>query len=864
MDTRHIRTLLITALLFKLCIAQATISLPDDAIVSSQQATPEQQRQLGSLDLPFIENRGQMDARVAYYARTFAGAAFITHDGELVLSLPGKPRKTSHDSKPGTIKTRQEHEAGWVLTEKPVSSFKARARGAGEGASRVSVFHGKDRKQWQQGLKTYAAVELGQPWPGIDYEVRAHGSNIERVFTVSPGVKADAIRMQVGGVRGLRLQQGLLVADTGNGPVRLSRPIAYQDINGVRKDVQVAYHLDGKHYGFTLGDYDREHALIIDPLIQSTYLGGTQADIVYAMSLSDSGDVYVAGHTGSSDFPGVTGGAQTNYVANFEPFVAKLSADLSSLTQATYLGGAGYESIFNLALDGNGDVYVTGITDSTDFPGTTGSAQASNSGLNDGFVAKLSADLTTLIQSTYLGGMENDYAYHLALGSSGQVYVTGGTGSTDFPSTAGGAQTSMNGSGAIFVAMLNADLTTVMQATYLGGTENEGVSTLAIGASGEVYLAGDTTSADFPGTVGGAQVATGGMTDMFVAMLSADLTALKQATYLGGAGPDYTVTMALGSSGQVYVAGSTAFADFPGTAGGAQVSNGGNYDAFVAVLSVDLTGLTQATYLGGADFDEARRLAIGGNGEVYVTGDTRSTDFPGTTSGAQASYGGGSEDSFVALLSADLTDLTQATYLGGTSGENVQALALGSSGQVYVAGSTKSTDFPATAGGAQVSFGGIMDAFVAMIDSLSLFAVPVIDGLADLTVNSGQETTESLTITGEGSLMVTVTSSNQTLLPDVNIAGVNACTLSGDCVLTLVSADGETGTATLTITLSDTHGQQVTSSFTVTVATPVTAPVTTTTGGGGTGGAIGQLVLVLLPLIITLRRRVLGYWGNGS
>jgi hypothetical protein len=252
-----------------------------------------------------------------------------------------------------------------------------------------------------------------------------------------------------------------------------------------------------------------------------------------------SGDVYVAGSTASTDFPGTTGGAQASPGGASDAFIARLNAGLTTLYQATYLGGSGDESVFALALliyPTSGDVYVAGDTLSTDFPGTAGGAQPSSNPFYNGFAARLNASLTVLTQSTYLGGNSQDLATSLAARpASGEVYVAGYTGSTNLPGASGGAQPTRGGTTPnydAFVTRLNAALTTVNQSTYFGGGGDEIVwaPSLAISPlSGDVYVAGYTESADIPGTAGGAQPATKGNTDAFIARLTADLAAPPNA-----------------------------------------------------------------------------------------------------------------------------------------------------------------------------------------------------------------------------------------------------------------------------------------------------------------------------------------------
>jgi len=483
----------------------------------------------------------------------------------------------------------------------------------------------------------------------------------------------------------------------------------------------------GDRYGFALGAHDRRHAVVIDPLLQATFAGGGGGDIANAIATDAAGAVYVAGSTASFNFPGTAGGAQPNAAGGGDAFVAKLDRDLASFVRVTYLGGSNADVAQALALDAAGNVYVTGSTNSLDFPRTAGGAQAGPGGNGDAFVARLSGDLATLSQATYVGGSASDQGFALAVSATNGIYVAGATSSVNFPAVTGGAQATRAGNTDAFVVRLSADLTSFAQATYLGGTNNDTAYALAAAPSGAVYVAGSTGSATFPATAGGAQPAPGGGGDAFVAQFDTTLATLVRATYVGGVAADAAYSLALDADGAVFVAGETASANFPATAGGAQPVRGGGVDAFVATLDATLATLRQATFVGGLSDDVANALAIDATGNVYVAGNTASTAFPATAGGAQAAPGGGG-DGFVARLPRTLASLPQATYVGGSELDQVLALAVTSRGRVYAAGGTASLNLPAVAGGAQPSAGGGGDAFVAaMTASLARADPPAIE-----------------------------------------------------------------------------------------------------------------------------------------
>jgi hypothetical protein len=658
---------------------------------------------LADLERGWVKNEGQWDEEALFSAPGYFGTTWITKDGQLVhTAVKGK------DS--------------WVISERWVGGKVQTITPEEELPTKVSYFVGNDPSKHKTNLPTYRYVSLGEVWSGVEVKLKATQKTVEKLFYVKPGADPSKIVVEVDGAKGLKLSKdGEIIIKTGLGELKLSRPVAWQEKDGKKLPVEVSYKLLGKNrYSFVVAKADPSLPIVIDPILQATYLGGGGKDWARVIAISSTGEVYVAGSTTSTNFPGITGGVQATYSGNDDVFVARLNADLTQILNATYLGGRGDDQVYALAIHPTtGEVYVAGYTNSFNFPNTTGGAQRSIGGNANGFVARLNPELTRILQATYLGGSENDAAFALTIHPiTGEVYVAGLTTSTNFPNTAGGAQTIYGGGGDAFVARLNRDLTKILQSTYLGEVGTDIAYALAIHPiTGEVYVAGLTGSRNFPGTAGGAQSSEGGNGDAFVARLNSNLTKILQSTYLGGRGNDFALDLVIHpTTGDVYLAGFTNSTDFPSTTGGAQANKRGIVNGFVARLNRDLTKILQATYLGGGDYDWVRVLAIHpATGDVYVAGFTLSIKFPNTTGGAQASNNGGI-DAFITRLNSDLTQILQSTYLGGNRDDKALALAIHPrTGEVYVAGETFSTNFPNTIGGAQRSIGGDGDAFVARL-----------------------------------------------------------------------------------------------------------------------------------------------------
>jgi len=667
-------------------------------------AVPFDQSQVLS-NIPFEENRGQSDPRVAFQVRTSAGPLFVTREGDLVWNL----QKTA---------------SSLVLVEHLVGGI-AHPRGLSLSKIQVNYFHGANANKWHS-APTWEQVSLGEVWPKIEVSLIPRLGTVEKRFTLQSGADPDAIDLQVSGGELSLDNEHLVVGDQSR---KFSAPIAWQQMDQVRRPVQVSYRLDPKregHYGFKLGEYDPNLPVIIDPILKSTYLGGSDKDWIEAMAVNND-SVYVAGTTGSTDFPGIAGGVQENFSGSYDVFVARLGRGLRTISQVTFLGGADHDYATALALTPDG-VYLTGRTYSPDFPGVSGGAQTvCGDCVNeqyDAFVSKLSLDLRTLYQSTYLGGEKDDWANAIAI-HSGSVYVAGWTWSSDFPQTTGGAQQTCSsctdGYRDSFVTRLTPDLKSIVQSTFLGGNREDGDTSLAVSTHG-VYVSGTTSSKDFPKVVGGARSictdCSDYSTDAFVSRISPDLKTLQQSTFLGGSGYDVANALAIASDG-VYVTGTTWSTDFPKTAGGFQSSCQGcvehHYDAFISKLPFNLHSVLQSTYLGGSQSDWASSLTVLPNA-VYVTGWTWSTDFPGITNSAQQVCRGcsfGYRDAFISRLLPDLKSLSRSTYFGGNHDDAATVIALKSE-SLYIAGETQSTNLPGAVRGAQnVPGGGYNDAFVA-------------------------------------------------------------------------------------------------------------------------------------------------------
>jgi RHS repeat-associated protein len=456
-------------------------------------------------------------------------------------------------------------------------------------------------------------------------------------------------------------------------------------------------------------------------LVYSTYLGGNNTDTAGGIAIDTSGNAYVTGKTNSTTFP-VVSAFQNTHAGSGDVFVSKLSANGQSLIYSTYVGGSGDDSGNGIAVNNAGQAYITGIADgrsTTVFPTTAGAFQttcsSSTCSASTAFVTKLSATGNGLVYSTYLGGSSTNEGQGIAVDATGNAYVTGGTQSTNFPTTTGAPQRVNNGSSDAFLAKLNPTASGLVYSTYLGGNGNDYANDVAVDSAGNASLAGYTTStSNFP-LVSPRKTVLGGSRDAFVAKVNSAGSALSYSTYLGGSDSDEANDIAVDSSGHAYVTGSTlSTADFP-TVNAYQSTSSGDIDGFVTKLNASDSVLLYSTYLGGAGDNVGRSIAVDSAGYAYVTGYTRSGSFP--VANAQQQAPGGGYDAFVTKVNSSNAGLIYSTYLGGSGNDDGRDITVDAAGQAYVTGNTTSSDFPTVSPFQAQHQGSFEDVFVVKLNA---------------------------------------------------------------------------------------------------------------------------------------------------
>ncbi len=733
-------------------------------------------KKVSGLQMPFIENRGQIrDKTVKFYANTFAGTVYVTDKGGIVYSL----QKTEHRLKKSgdriqNSEDRQTDTKSVAIKEGLQYAKFTDIKGIDRSVTRVNYFIGS-RDKWRANIPTWQEVSLGRVYKGIGLKLRAYGDNVEKLFTVYPEGRVSDIKLKMEGAKGIKINKaGELEIETALGTVKMTKPEAYQDINGKRVQVAANYILPnsepgtrnlGLTYGFQVGEYDKTRLLVIDPLLASTFIGGSEWEHAHALRLDSSGNVFIAGETESFNYPATAGAydrtcgtdgvcnetyAEGNVYYYFDGFISKFDSNLSTLLSSTFIGGSDDDYAHDLAIDSSGNIFITGKTYSSDYPVTEGAYDTTYNGLRDVFVSRLDNNLSSLLSSTFIGGSDNEYAHVLAIDSSGNVFITGRTESSDYPVTEGAYDTSYNGLRDVFISRFDNNLSNLLSSTFIGGSDNEYLDAIGIDSSGNVFVAGGTLSDNYPTTPGAYDTTYNGIKDVFVSRLDNNLSSLLSSTYIGGSGYEDACTLTIDSSGNVFVAGGVKSNSYPTTPGAYDTSYNGDTDFFISKLNGNLSSLLSSTFIGGSGKDYVYAIGIDSSGDVFIAGRTESSDYP-TTSGAYDTTNAGG-DGFVSRLDSNLSSLLSSTFIGGANDDHAHALDIDSSGNVFVAGWTLSPYYPTTAGAYDTTYNGSWDVFVSKLDN-DLSRPAVIVPVPDIKANGSDG---PVTITKRGSLSLTI------------------------------------------------------------------------------------------------------------
>lgn len=636
--------------------------------------------------LLFIENVGQFDARARFQARGRQGALWLAQDALWVTILEetkgtwgteGTPT-TSPQSTPIPSSPRGVH----IKLSFEGANPAPRLQPFGRQSTHVSYFTHAGRFP---DVPVWSGVLYEDLYPGVDLAITGENGQWVAHLLCAANCPTDLerVRPQVEGTDSLA-SFGL--------PILVGSESAASQIPNPKSKTQNSL-----------------------PLVYSTFLGGSVYDEGFDIFADASGAAYVLGSTQSPNFPTTPGVFDPTQNGSTDAFVVQMNAAGNGLVFATFIGGSGADTGWAMAV--KGDVYLTGFTQSTNFPVTAGAYDTTHNGNSDVYVAKLNATGTALLYATYLGGSGIDDGQGIGVDGDANAYVTGYTESTTFPTTAGAFDTTFNGIGPdAYVTKLNAAGDALVYSTFLGGSGWDWAKGLAVDADGYAYVTGRTDSASFPTTAGSFDTTyNSGFNDGFVTKVNQTGTALSYSAFLGGNDQEEGNDVVVDGSGNAYVTGFTYSGNFPVTAGAYDTTHNGSKDVYVVKVNSAGSALSYGTFVGGSSSDEGYGIAVGAAGNATVTGFTGSSNFPTTLGAVDGTYNGGG-DAFMFRLNATGRALSYGTFLGSNKWDYGNSVGVDASGYAYLTGFTQGRFFPTTLGAYDTTYNGGRDAFISKLN----------------------------------------------------------------------------------------------------------------------------------------------------
>ena len=706
------------------------VSLPTTSW--SMETIPVMAMNATTLPVTFQANHGQFNSEVKFFSQQRGGSLLLSSSERVFVFDP------PHEALSGSI-TQNSPRSSMLRMRFIGANPSPTIKGLDPLHGKYHYLGGSDPARWHTDIPMYARVRYDEVYPGIHMVYYGNKGHFEYDVIVESGANPHDVTIGFDGVDTMAIDRGgNLVLSVAGARLIYQKPVIYQDVtesptgDGVtrtRVPIKGGYRItnDG-NVRFHVAAFDRTKPLVIDPvLLYSTYLGGNGLDHGAGIGLDANGHVFVAGTT-NGGFP-TESSLQPTGAGVQDVFVAKFTSQGNELIYSTVIGGHDIDVANDMAVDANGAVYVVGSTFSKNFPATAGAFQTRMNGGVDAFAFKLNPEGSAFIYSTFLGSSESDIGLGITVSSLGEAFMTGRTGSEDFPTSDAAVQPQSGGEDDAFVTRLNASGTDLLYSTYLGGAGDDQGEAIVVDSFGQVVVTGVTDSENFPTTAESVQTVLGGRDDAFIVKLNSEGTQLEYSSYLGGKGDDIGRGVALDSAGNGYIVGGTRSRDFPTTEGVLQPGFGSNNvarngDAFVLKLAPTGEFLIFSTYVGGQRDDIGNSIALDVSGNAYITGRTTSDDFP-VMNAVQEEKNGGIFDgeTFAAKLHSDGELLLYSTYIGGRSDDVGTSIIVDRGGNAYIAGKTTSVDFPTT-DAVQEIFGRESDAFILKITDVEQAGLP--------------------------------------------------------------------------------------------------------------------------------------------
>ena len=676
----------------------------------------------------FIENKGQWPAEVKYLAKANGMRAWITNSGVVYDFFKVENTGNNEDHITGRIFNPQQrfhqnikisgHVVKMDFKQKPGKDqiLEKKHLAIGKKSGYFNYFIGSDKSKWSTKVQSFNEIRSQNVFKGIDVRYYFDQGGIRYDFIVEPGADPSAIKMDFDlgsdDEYGINInEKGELLLNTSLGVIKNQDLFAYQidDKTGNKQKVNCAFSLNGKgEIEFSTEEFDRSKELIIDPLVYSTFLGGDEIENFNGFDIDNSSNVVIGGTTFSSDFP-TTPGAYTNKNGGFEAFVTKLNSDGTGLVFSSVYGGSTIDYVMDIDIDSYGDIYVSGGTYSFDFPVTPDAFDPAYDKIADAYLLKLSADGSTLLYSTYFGGMVNDDIFDIIVTSSNEIFLAGMTSSSppEFPVTPGAFDITHNGYYDFFVAKFNSDHSLLEYCTYLGGSDYDGGwLQMTVDEAGNAYVTGTTFSPQYPVTVDAYDGTYNGNADMVLTVFDNSGSSLIYSTFIGGNNFDQGRIVEILEDGRLLIFGQSSSTDYPVTPDAYNTEINGSdkskyNDIIITILNPDLQSLNYSSYLGGDDWDFGFDMVLDENENIIFTGATKSNNYP-TTADAFSQVLVDDWDAILSKFNFSTNSLSYSTYFGGDEGADPGAWEEGwrivrDGYDVVIAGTTPATDFPITA-----------------------------------------------------------------------------------------------------------------------------------------------------------------------
>lgn len=684
-----------------------------------------------SLGPTFVQNLGQWDAQAQFLAQSPGMNLWITEDGAVFdFHKTESPQRSAPDTQHSAKRK------GHVVRMEFVGGTRVAPRGEVLLVGRHNYFLGTDSNKWVSNIPLFGEVTSQRVYDGIDARWYFDRGSPRYDLIIGPGSDPSRIAMRYEGADNVSVKQGKLALDTTLGRVEHTELFAYQVVGNQKRAIECEMRTQGNVVRFAVGSYDRTLPLVIDPLVNCTYLGGAVDDTAVDHDFDSEGAHVVAGMTNAAPFPTSLGVYQAPAVPN--GYVSKVQPNGTALIWRSVFGGDALDQATGVAVMSNDSVVVCGITASANFP-TLKALDAELGGPRDAFLLRLTPDGTSLVFATYWGGSSFELCGGVEVDSNDRVVFAGMTQSADFPTSVDCLDSTLGGGSDAFVSKLSMNGQNVLFSTYLGGSALETGYELALDSTNKIVLVGSTTSTDFPATAGAFDTTYNGNTDAFICKLNADGSGIRWATYWGGSDIEEVYDVAIDHLDGVGVAGFTLSSDFPVTPGAFRTPPGG-YKGIAAKFTAG-GKVVFSTGIGGSQSEAANACAFDSAGRLIVVGITISYDFH-TTVGCFDQKLSGTSDAFVIKINGTGTKLLYGSYFGGPSADRFEAVSVDALGRVVAMGTT--------AGGVPLAadFGSIPNgghgAFLArfVVDTPFISATP-------RTVISGPET-----ITGRVALLL--------------------------------------------------------------------------------------------------------------